>query len=73
MTDGDRDSVLNLCEGCHAYPCQCDEMQPEPCPTCGGAGQMQVTRDMAIDAGDRSMEGYLTACPTCEGSGTLGY
>ena len=24
--ENDRDSVLDLCEGCHAYPCRCDDM-----------------------------------------------
>lgn len=50
-----------------------------PCNICGGSGEEilgenRVTLDMAIDAGDRSMEGmfhsYATAeCHACEGTG----
>lgn len=53
----------------------------EPCGACGGEGEEvigenYVTRDMAIDAGDRSMEGafysYVYApCSECHGSGML--
>lgn len=24
--DGDRDTVLDLCEACHQYPCRCDAL-----------------------------------------------
>jgi DnaJ-class molecular chaperone len=53
----------------------------EVCPICGGAGQIitgenLVTMDMAIDAGDRSMEGMhhsynYEPCENCEGSGQV--
>lgn len=52
------------------------------CAACGGSGQMvvgeyRVTRDMAIDAGDRSMEGAFYdyaygECDACEGTGYVG-
>ena len=51
------------------------------CEECGGAGKVIVgenivTLDMAIDAGDRSMEGMhhsweYEECPKCEGTGLL--
>lgn len=53
-----------------------------PCPDCGGLGEIEydgivgyVTIDMAIDAGDRSMEGepiigkLKDECHTCNGFG----
>jgi len=53
--------------------------EPEPCQSCGGSGQVvvgehHVTQDMAIDAGDRSMEGAHHSfewgeCEDCQGSG----
>jgi len=53
---------------------------PEPqCEVCGGSGQRiigehYVSRDMAIDAGDRSMEGSFHSyeygpCDVCDGAG----
>lgn len=51
------------------------------CPECGGqglvvVGENRVTQDMAIDAGDRSLEGAFHSyaydtCPTCEGRGEV--
>lgn len=51
----------------------------EPCTNCGGGGveivgKNLVTLDMAIDAGDRSMEGMFHSyayaeCHVCEGTG----
>ena len=40
------------------------ENEEKPCSSCGGAGQEvvgenRVTLDMAIDAGDRSLEGQF--------------
>lgn len=57
------------------------ENERDLCPECGGEGRIPignryVTRDMAIDAGDRSMEGmyYETEyarCRRCGGDGTV--
>lgn len=54
-----------------------DENEPIPCGYCWGTGYIEqervVSHDMAVDAGDRSMEGttftnrYL--CQHCGGSG----
>jgi hypothetical protein len=51
----------------------------EICETCGGGGEVcignrYVTRDMAIEAGDRSLEGQfyghvMGECPDCDGTG----
>jgi hypothetical protein len=42
VSETDRDSVLDLCEACHDYPCSCDlddldlpEEGPECCEYCG--------------------------------------
>lgn len=60
----------------------------ERCQMCGGDGRLasrepvyrKVTRDMAIDAGDRSMEGTMVQsgyedcyeqCPNCKGTGEV--
>ena len=55
--------------------------EEELCPVCGGDGQEivgenRVSLDMAIDAGDRSMEGMFHsyaygACSNCGGSGVV--
>lgn len=47
-----------------------------PCADCGGSGEAvlgYVTRDMATDAGEPSMEGMPVPgqCPTCRGSGDV--
>ncbi len=39
-----------------------------PCNKCGGNGKFEVTRDMAMDAGDKSMEGIFS-CADCNGAG----
>ena len=54
-----------------------EELRQLPCSTCGGSGEViigenQVTREMAIDAGDRSLEGSFHSstygkCPDCAG------
>ena len=51
------------------------------CPECGGTGSVivgtdYVTLDMAIDAGDRELEGTFFgyrygACPLCQGGGLV--
>ena len=51
------------------------------CPECGGTGRIElgrnrVTRGMALDAGNRELEGQdcgpiLDTCPRCHGDGTL--
>jgi hypothetical protein len=33
-----------------------------PCPKCGGRGGDEVTREMAMDGGDRSMQGMFLPC-----------
>jgi hypothetical protein len=40
-----------------------------PCPTCCGEGSFIVSHEMAMDAGDRTMEGVAWGCSTCNGSG----
>lgn len=42
-----------------------------PCPSCGGEGGMYITREMAIDGGDRSMEGQFWGCSRCNGNGWI--
>ena len=45
------------------------EVQAE-CSDCGGGGVAGVvTRSMAMDAGDLSLEGYKVPCSTCGGDG----
>ena len=56
-----------------------EEVEKEPCPQCQGEGKVvigehRVTREMAIDAGDRSMEGAFHSykyapCEACDGEG----
>lgn len=29
--DGDRDTVLDLCGACHAYPCHCNDAESDGC------------------------------------------
>ena len=57
------------------------DMTEKICEYCGGSGVVQheymhyVTREMAIDAGDRSMEGMempetvIEQCQECQGTG----
>jgi hypothetical protein len=55
------------------------EPEPQPCPDCGGSGQVVlgerfVTRDMASDACEPAMEGMSLGpewgpCPACDGGG----
>jgi hypothetical protein len=41
-----------------------------PCPQCGGTGIIgEVSREMAIDGGDRSLEGQIIECDVCRGGG----
>lgn len=57
------------------------EIKIEECTFCGGSGQEiigenRVSMDMAIDAGDRSMEGVFHSyaygeCEQCEGRGCI--
>jgi DnaJ-class molecular chaperone len=42
-----------------------------PCPSCGGQGRKFVTREMAIDAGDRQLEGTEWGCSNCNGDGWI--
>lgn len=54
---------------------------PKPCPDCEGGGAVAlgvhyVSREMAVDAGDPSMEGQVAEveyepCPRCRGTGEL--
>ena len=56
-----------------------EEVEKELCPDCQGEGKVvigehRVTLDMAIDAGDRSMEGTFHSfeyapCGACDGEG----
>jgi hypothetical protein len=39
------------------------------CPICNGDGRRYVTREMAIDAGDRALEGQEDNCGNCGGDG----
>ena len=55
--------------------------QQKECQECGGSGQVvvgehRVTRDMAIDAGERQLEGSFHSyaygpCESCGGSGQI--
>jgi hypothetical protein len=44
---------------------------PVPCLSCGGRGSNEITMDMAIDAGDRSMAGEREGCSNCNGHGWI--
>ena len=35
------------------------------CPDCGGSGGNYVSREMAMDAGERGMEGTEISCSSC--------
>lgn len=46
---------------------------PIPCPGCGGGGILgYVSRDMALDACEPSMEGMPIPCGRCNGGGCVG-
>lgn len=47
------------------------EIREVECPGCGGQGGFYVTHDMAIDGGDRSMEGQFWGCSRCNGAGYI--
>ena len=41
------------------------------CPSCSGEGHRQVTHEMAVDAGDRQLEGTDWGCSNCNGDGWI--
>lgn len=41
------------------------------CTACDGSGRIIVSHEMAMDAGDRRMEGETFNCPTCGGDGWI--
>lgn len=49
--------------------------EPVPCPACGGSGRIEyrISREMALDAGDPSLEGQPLSnrCTMCGGDGQL--
>lgn len=46
-----------------------EEPETRECDLCDGYGRIEVTREMAIDAGNMSMAGIYIQCGQCDGTG----